>query len=107
MPYSHSHLKLRKKLVYFYDERVLPQYLAHFISSSSFRRAIYPLAQGSTRFNLQKNDFMKMKFLLPSLEKQGHIANTLDALHCRLANEKSLTEQYILLKKYLLSLMLI
>ncbi len=93
--------------IHFYDERVLPQYLAHFISSSSFRRAIYPLAQGSTRFNLQKNDFMKMKFLLPSLEKQGHIANTLDALHCRLANEKSLTEQYILLKKYLLSLMLI
>lgn len=93
--------------IHFYDERVLPQYLAHFISSSSFRRAIYPLAQGSTRFNLQKNDFMKMKFLLPSLEKQGHIANTLDALHCRLANEKSLTDQYILLKKYLLSLMFI
>ena len=93
--------------IHFYDERVLPQYLAHFISSSSFRRAIYPLAQGSTRFNLQKNDFMKMKFLLPSLEKQGHIANTLDALHCRLANEKSLTEQYILLKKYLLSQMFI
>ena len=93
--------------IHFYDERVLPQYLAHFISSSSFRRSIYPLAQGSTRFNLQKNDFMKMKFLLPSLEKQGHIANTLDALHCRLANEKSLTEQYILLKKYLLSLMFI
>ena len=93
--------------IHFYDERVLPQYLAHFISSSSFRKAIYPLAQGSTRFNLQKNDFMKMKFLLPSLEKQGHIANTLDALHCRLANEKSLTEQYILLKKYLLSLMFI
>ena len=56
--------------IHFYDERVLPQYLAHFISSSSFRRAIYPLAQGSTRFNLQKNDFMKMKFLLQSLEKQ-------------------------------------
>ena len=93
--------------IHFYDERVLPQYLAHFISSSSFRKAIYPLAQGSTRFNLQKKDFMKMKFLLPSLEKQGHIANTLDALHCRLANEKSLTEQYILLKKYLLSLMFI
>ena len=36
--------------------------------------AMAPLAQGSTRFNLQKNDFMKMKFLLPSLEKQGHIS---------------------------------
>ena len=93
--------------IHFYDERVLPQYLAHFISSSSFRKAIYPLAQGSTRFNLQKNDFMRMKFLLPTLEKQGRTANTLDALHCRLANEKSLTEQCILLKKYLLSQMFI
>jgi len=88
--------------IHFYDERVLPQYLAHFISSFSFRKAIYPLAQGSTRFNLQKNDFMKMKFVLPTLEEQERIAKTLDALHYCMANEKSLLEQYILLKRYLL-----
>ena len=35
--------------IHIYDERVLPRYLAHFISSTSFRKAIYPLAQGSTR----------------------------------------------------------
>ena len=40
--------------VHFHGNRVLPQYIAHFISSTSFRKAIYPLAQGSTRFNLQK-----------------------------------------------------
>ena len=39
--------------VHFHGNRVLPQYIAHFISSTSFRKAIYPLAQGSTRFNLQ------------------------------------------------------
>lgn len=93
--------------IHFYDERVLPQYLAHFISSFSFRKAIYPLAQGSTRFNLQKNDFMKMKFVLPTLEEQERIAKTLDALHYCTANEKSLLEQYILLKRYLLSQMFI
>ena len=93
--------------IHFYDERVLPQYLAHFISSFSFRKAIYPLAQGSTRFNLQKNDFMKMKFVLPTLEEQERIAKTLDALHYYMANEKSLLEQYILLKRYLLSQMFI
>ena len=89
--------------IHFYDERVLPQYLAHFISSSSFRRAIYPLAQGSTRFNLQKNDFMKMRFVLPTIEEQERIAKTFDALHYRLANEMSLAEQYLSLKQYLLS----
>ena len=93
--------------VHFHANRVLPQYIAHFISSTSFRKAIYPLAQGSTRFNLQKKDFMKMKFVLPSLEEQERIATALDALHNHLANEKLLTEQYLLLKQYLLQQMFI
>ena len=93
--------------VYLGNTRLLAHYLGNFISSSSFRRAIYPLAQGSTRFNLQKNDFMKMKFVLPTLEEQERIAKTLDALHYCMANEKSLLEQYILLKRYLLSQMFI
>ena len=93
--------------VHFHGNRVLPQYIAHFISSTSFRKAIYPLAQGSTRFNLQKQDFMRMKFVLPSLEEQKRIATALDALYNHLANEKLLTEQYLLLKQYLLQQMLI
>lgn len=93
--------------VHFHDDRVLPQYLTHFISSTSFRKTIYPLAQGSTRFNLQKNDFMKMEFVLPTLKEQKRIAQSLDALHCRLANEKLLAERYLLLKQHLLSQMFI
>ena len=93
--------------VHFHGNRVLPQYIAHFISSTSFRKAIYPLAQGSTRFNLQKQDFMRMKFVLPSLEEQERIATALDALYNHLANEKLLTEQYLLLKQYLLQQMFI
>lgn len=93
--------------VHIHDKRVLPRYLAHFIASTSFRKVIYPLAQGSTRFNLQKNDFMKMKFVLPTFEEQECIAKTFDALLCCLANEKSLVEQYLLLKQYLLSQMFI
>ena len=93
--------------VHFHGNRVLPQYIAHFISSTSFSKAIYPLAQGSTRFNLQKQDFMRMKFVLPSLEEQKRIATALDALYNHLANEKLLTEQYLLLKQYLLQQMFI
>ena len=93
--------------IHIYDERVLPRYLAHFISSTSFRKAIYPLAQGSTRFNLQRNDFMKIRFVLPTIEEQERIAKTFDALHCRLANEMSLVEQCLVLKQYLLSQMFI
>ena len=93
--------------VHFHGNRVLPQYIAHFISSTSFRKAIYPLAQGSTRFNLQKQDFMRIKFVLPSLEEQERIATTLDALHNHLANEKLLTEKCLLLKQFLLQQMFI
>ena len=93
--------------VHFHGNRVLPQYIAHFISSTSFRKAIYPLAQGSTRFNLQKQDFMRMKFVLPSLEEQKRIDTAIDALYNHLANEKLLTEQYLLLKQYLLQQMFI
>ena len=93
--------------VHVHGNRVLPQCIAHFISSTSFRKAIYPLAQGSTRFNLQKQDFMRMKFVLPSLEEQKRIATALDALYNHLANEKLLTEQYLLLKQYLLQQMFI
>ncbi|WP_342975866.1 hypothetical protein [Phocaeicola massiliensis] len=50
---------------------------------------------------------MRMKFVLPSLEEQERIATALDALHNHLANEKLLTEQYLLLKQFLLQQMFI
>jgi Type I restriction modification DNA specificity domain. len=65
------------------------------------------LAQGSTRFNLQKNDFMKMKFILPTLKEQEHISKTLDSLLCRLTDEKLLANRYLLMKQYLLQQMFI
>ena len=52
------------------EAKIYPPFLAYYISSQSFRKAIYPLAQGSTRFNLQKSDFMKKRFSFPVIEKQ-------------------------------------
>lgn len=89
--------------VYQYPQRQdLSPYLAHLVSSTKFRKFVYPLAQGSTRFNLQKNDFMKKKFILPTIEKQRRIATTLDAINAQLANEKRLKDLYIAKKEYLL-----
>ena len=47
------------------ESKIFPPFLAYYISTKSFRKAVFPLAQGSTRFNLQKSDFMKKKFLFP------------------------------------------
>ena len=52
------------------EAKIYPPFLAYYVSSQSFRKAVYPLAQGSTRFNLQKSDFMKKKFSFPVIEKQ-------------------------------------
>ena len=51
------------------DAKIYPPFLAYYVSSQSFRKAVYPLAQGSTRFNLQKSDFMKKRFSLAQLHK--------------------------------------
>ena len=52
------------------EAKMYPPFLAYYVSSQSFRKAVYSLAQGSTRFNLQKSDFMKKKFSFPLIEKQ-------------------------------------
>ena len=89
------------------SNKVYPPYLAHLVSSSKFRRFVYPLAQGSTRFNLQKNDFMKKKFILLPIEKQKEISKTLDALHDKLTVEFKLLRLYSKQKAYLLRSMFI
>ena len=89
------------------SNKVYPPYLAHLVSSSQFRRFVYPLAQGCTRFNLQKNDFMKKKFILLPIEKQKEISKTLDALHDKLSVEFKLLGLYSKQKAYLLRSMFI
>ena len=50
------------------EEQVYSPYLSYYVSSTPFRKFIYPFAQGSTRFNLCKADFEKASIKLPLLE---------------------------------------
>ncbi len=88
-------------------DRIYSPYLAYLVSNSIFRKFIYPLAQGSTRFNLQKNDFMKKKFLLPTFENQQKIALILNALSIKLETVRNLLQDYQVQKQYLLGAMFI
>ena len=83
-------------------DKVYPPYLAYLVSSSKFRKFVYPLAQGSTRFNLQKSDFMRKQFTLLPIEKQKEIATILDTLNNGLSVECKLNELYKSQKDYLL-----
>ena len=85
-----------------HPDKVYSPYLAYLVSSSKFRKFVYPLAQGSTRFNLQKSDFMRKQFTLLPIEKQKEIATILDTLNNRLSVEYKLNELYKSQKDYLL-----
>ena len=86
---------------------VYSPYLSYYVSSTPFRKFIYPYAQGSTRFNLCKADFEKASIKLPSLENQKRIYSILSHIECKTETEKSLLDLYNSQKEYLLLHMLI
>lgn len=69
-------------------------YLSYYVSSTPFRKFIYPFAQGSTRFNLCKADFEKADIKLPSLDNQKHIYAILNHITEKIETEKMILERY-------------
>ena len=84
------------------ESKIYPPFLAYYVSSQSFRKTVYPLAQGSTRFNLQKGDFMKKKFSFPVIEKQHKIYSILKIYSDKLIVEKLIMRLLCNQKCYLL-----
>lgn len=84
------------------ESKIFPPFLAYYISTKSFRKAVFPLAQGSTRFNLQKNDFMKKIFYFPTVKKQSEIYSVLKAYSDKLSVEKNIVNLLCEQKSYLL-----
>ena len=84
------------------ESKIFPPFLAYYISTKSFRKSVFPLAQGSTRFNLQKSDFMKKMFLFPKVEKQNKIYTTLKAYSDKLSIEKRIAKLLCEQKSFLL-----
>lgn len=84
------------------EAKIYPPFLAYYVSAQSFRKAVYPLAQGSTRFNLQKSDFMKKKFSFPVIEKQRKIYSILNTYSDKLIIEKQIMRLLCNQKRYLL-----
>lgn len=86
---------------------VYPPYLSWLVSTKSFRKFILPFAQGSTRYNLQKTDFMKAKYRFPTLERQKIISKILSSYSLKIANEEKTLDQYQSQKQGLLEQMFI
>lgn len=85
------------------ENKIFPPFLAFYVSTKSFRKVVFPLAQGSTRFNLQKNDFMKKVFSFPTVERQRKIYSALKTYSDKLSVEKSIAKLLCEQKNHLLS----
>lgn len=70
---------------------LLPQYARYLFRGEDFRRQMYALSQGSTRFNLSKRELLKSELVLPPLAEQKKIAEILSTWDEAIA----LTEQLI------------
>ena len=88
-------------------EVAFPPYLSYYVSSTAFRKFIYPYAQGSTRFNLCKADFEKASIKLPTLENQKRIYSILSHIDSKIETEKHMLDLYNSQKQYLLRQMFI
>jgi type I restriction enzyme S subunit len=60
--------------------KFLAKYWAYYLRSNDSRIIFKNLAQGSTRYNLSKAQFLKLQVLSPKLEEQYAICENLDAL---------------------------
>lgn len=57
-----------------------PEFVRYYLRSSAVRKEILKLSQGSTRFNLSKNEIMKLNLCIPpSIKEQKKIASVLSA----------------------------
>ena len=57
-----------------------PEFSSYLFRSASVRKEIVKLAQGSTRFNMSKTQFLKIKIEFPSIDEQKKIGLFLSSL---------------------------
>jgi type I restriction enzyme S subunit len=63
---------------YSYDkQRLIPEYAEQYFRGQAFRRSVFPLAQGSTRFNISKDGLAKVEIRIPPISAQRKISEIL------------------------------
>ena len=61
-------------------KEIIPDFSRYLFHSPIYRKSVSTIAQGSTRYNLSKGAFLKLKIPLPQPEEQEKIASCLSSL---------------------------
>lgn len=85
---------------------LVPEFSSYFLRADAFRAEIYKLSQGATRFNLSKNNLMKLNIVLPPKEEQTAIAQVLQAADKEISLLKAKAEKLREQKKGLMQVLL-
>jgi len=84
---------------------LIPQFSRYLFRNELLRNEINKLAQGSTRYNISKNELMKTVIELPSIQEQAKIANFLSALDDKILHTQKQVEKAVVWKKGLMQQM--
>ena len=88
-------------------EQYSPIFIAYLLRSESYRRKISILGQGSTRYNISKNELMKMKIKVPVIEEQRKIVSLLLGIESKIEKEQEKLDSLNEYKKGLLQQMFV
>lgn len=87
-------------------ETLNPIFASYILRGDRFRNYMMVLAQGSTRFNISKNQVMKLRILLPTLPEQKAIAEVLTTADNEIATHRKKLDALRLQKRGLMQQLL-
>ena len=83
-----------------------PEFFRFYLHSNKVRRNIAILAQGSTRFNISKNEVMRVPINLPEYAEQRKVAQFLSLIEERISTQNKIIEDLKKLKSAIVEMLL-